>query len=258
MPIAPSTMNGSVLTAWKHETGRERHGGRHAVGHERRARGQLEDADRARAGRNRLRERDGDQQEERGVPGQVEVEGLQDAPGRERQHEPGRDRPEHRHGGEPLVAQGGEAGAQRFDHGRTAVVERQSHDQAAGGAAHGRDREHRDDHGADRQDGEGEHREALRHGDVRQRRGDRPAAARRARPGRRRAPRRRWPGWRCAAGPSRGAGRGCARARRRAPGARCWRAGRSARPRTSARSPGASRAGRASASARSASRRRPA
>ena len=83
------------------------------------------------------------------MPGQVQVEGLQDAPARQREHEPRGERPEHRHGGELRVAQGREPRAQRLDHHAAARAQhRQAHQQAAGEAAHGCDREHDHDHGA--------------------------------------------------------------------------------------------------------------
>ena len=57
MPTAPSAMNGQRADRVQHEARRERHRRRHAVGHERRAGGELEHADRAGARRHRLRER---------------------------------------------------------------------------------------------------------------------------------------------------------------------------------------------------------
>ena len=114
----------------QHEPGRERDRRWHAVGHESRARGQLEDADRARARRHGLRERDGDEQEQRRVPGQVEVEGLQHAPARDREHEPRGERPEHGHGRQPPLAQGREPRAQRVDqHAARALEHRQAQEQ---------------------------------------------------------------------------------------------------------------------------------
>ena len=194
------------------------------------------------------------------MPGQVQVEGLQHAPVRERQHEPRGERPEQRHGGElrGRAAPRGRCAASRSatpPRVPQAGQARQQRRPRCGARARSRARRRRAP--TTREDRDGEQREAPRDGGVAAAARRPRAAARRSRRGRRRARRR----------PSR------APAVRRRPDSRRERehahelagahrqhvVGEQADLRGPERrhgAPAATRAGRARASARSASRRR--